>query len=79
MDEFAEEIKVQSESDYNLLVGESGSIQETVDIMHNSSSQEGKKITWFDGLKAILTILRFWITNDSSKKVLNKNYEPTDI
>jgi len=27
--------------------------------------EEGKKITWVDGVKAILTILRFWIINDS--------------
>ena len=29
--------------------------------------EEGKKITWLDGLKAIYYILRFWIVNDSKK------------
>ncbi|MFA5088836.1 MAG: glycosyltransferase family 2 protein [Candidatus Omnitrophota bacterium] len=29
---------------------------------------EGKKITWVDGVKAVLTILRFWVINDSVKK-----------
>ncbi|MCA9407085.1 MAG: glycosyltransferase family 2 protein, partial [Candidatus Omnitrophica bacterium] len=30
--------------------------------------EEGKKITWFDGVKALLVILRFWIMDDSVKK-----------
>lgn len=29
---------------------------------------EGKKINWVDGLRAIFTILRFWIINDTVKK-----------
>lgn len=30
---------------------------------HGRSYEEGKKITWFDGVKAVLTILRFRISN----------------
>jgi len=30
--------------------------------------EEGKKITWVDGVKAILCILKFWMINDSVKK-----------
>ncbi len=29
---------------------------------------EGKKINWVDGVKAILTILKFWVVDDSVKK-----------
>jgi len=29
---------------------------------------EGKKITWIDGVKAIFVILKFWILSDSQKK-----------
>lgn len=36
-----------------------------VPITYNGRSyEEGKKITWVDGLSAILTILRFWIVED---------------
>ena len=30
--------------------------------------EEGKKITWVDGVKAIFTILKFWIVDDSYRK-----------
>jgi len=30
--------------------------------------EEGKKITWLDGFKAIFTIMRFWLIDDSKKK-----------
>lgn len=30
---------------------------------YGRSYEEGKKITWKDGIKAILTILRFWLTD----------------
>ncbi|MDP8213477.1 MAG: glycosyltransferase family 2 protein [Candidatus Zapsychrus exili] len=30
--------------------------------------EEGKKITWVDGVKAAFLILKFWIINDSAKK-----------
>ncbi|MBN1870269.1 MAG: glycosyltransferase family 2 protein, partial [Candidatus Omnitrophica bacterium] len=29
--------------------------------------EEGKKITWMDGIKAIFLIIKFWIVNDSTK------------
>lgn len=39
-----------------------------VGISYNGRTyEEGKKITWVDGFKAIYTILRFWIKDDSRK------------
>ena len=39
-----------------------------VGISYNGRTyQDGKKITWVDGVKALLTIFRFWIVNDSEK------------
>ncbi len=34
---------------------------------------EGKKIGWIDGFKAVLTILKYWIINDSLKKDMQKS------
>ncbi len=40
-----------------------------VGISYNGRTySEGKKINWVDGIKAIITIIRFWIVNDSKKK-----------
>ena len=40
-----------------------------VGISYNGRTyQEGKKITWRDGFKAIFLIVKFWIVNDSIKK-----------
>jgi len=40
-----------------------------VGINYNGRTyQEGKKITWVDGVKAIYTIIRFFIINDSVRK-----------
>ena len=39
-----------------------------VGISYNGRTyEEGKKITWKDGMKAIFTILKFWLINDSVK------------
>lgn len=43
LDGFGKEIKVKADSDHSLLVGESGSIQERINVMQ--SSQEAKKMT----------------------------------
>jgi len=40
-----------------------------VGISYNGRTyQEGKKVTWWDGIKALLVILRFALINDSRKK-----------
>lgn len=40
-----------------------------VGISYNGRTyQEGKKIGWVDGIKAIITIIKFWLINDSLKK-----------
>ena len=40
-----------------------------VGISYNGRTyQDGKKITWVDGVKAIITIVRFWIVDDSIKR-----------
>jgi len=40
-----------------------------VGINYNGRTyQEGKKITWKDGFRAIFTVIKFWIINDSVKK-----------
>lgn len=40
-----------------------------VGISYNGRTyDEGKKITWWDGIKAIFVILKFWLIDDSKKK-----------
>ncbi|MCB9771031.1 MAG: glycosyltransferase family 2 protein [Candidatus Omnitrophica bacterium] len=39
-----------------------------VGISYNGRTyEEGKKIIWIDGLKAVFVILKFWLVNDSKK------------